>query len=237
MQFLLNVEEELDITIGQAIEQWGESGLWERILFYKSSILEMADKERKKYLNYLEILGINQSNHIAIVDIVTQGTLIYGFSKILGKPVDLLSLGTTAMPNQYIENLKYVNSIFGNIWNNVGGTAYSLSDFSGLQLFLEVIYASLEGQFRGFDEDGQVMTLEYEYNKELVQNVQSEIEMIMRENNYFKELEISKELALAFLRILYSQNSDMNEDMKKRFTFCDPYDGSEKRCNLMERIG
>ena len=45
----------------------------------------MADKERKKYLNYLEILGINQSNHIAIVDIVTQGTLIYGFSKILGK--------------------------------------------------------------------------------------------------------------------------------------------------------
>jgi len=81
------------------------------------------------------------------------------------------------------------------------------------------------------------MTLEYEYNKELVQNVQSEIEMIMRENNYFKELEISKELALAFLRILYSQNSDLNEDMKKRFTFCHPYDGSEKRCNLMERIG
>lgn len=237
MQFLLNVAEELDITVGQAIEQWEESGLWERILFYKNSILEIADKERSKYLAYIENLEIDKLHSIAIVDIVTQGTLVHGFSKMTEIPIELISLGTMAIPNKYIKDLRKVSSIYGNIWGNVDGISYSFSDLSELQLFIEVIYASLEGQFRGFDEDGQVMTLEYEYNKELVQNVQSEIEMIMRENNYFKELEISKELALAFLRILYSQNSDMNEDMKKRFTFCDPYDGSEKRCNLMERIG
>ena len=53
----------------------------------------------------------------------------------------------------------------------------------------------------------------------------------------FYGLKISKEFALDFLRILYSKNSDMDENLKKGFRFKDPYDSNKQECNLMESIG
>ncbi len=236
-QFGIEAEDGLDITVGQAVGQWGEKGLWERILLYKEEIIRKSSEHRRKYTEYIRRLGIHASSKIAIVDIVTQGTLVYGLSRIIGTPVDLLSLGTSAMPNKYVQDLDRVSSVYGNVNRNMDGAAYSLSDFSELHLFLEVMYASCEGQFIGFEKNGKAITLENEYDCELILHIQHELENMMRENNFFHGWKISKELALAFLRILYRKNSDMEEEMRNRFRFKDPYDSNKLECNLMECIG
>lgn len=35
---MIETAKELDITVEQALEQWGEDGLWKRILCYKETI-------------------------------------------------------------------------------------------------------------------------------------------------------------------------------------------------------
>ncbi len=237
IQFMIETAKELDITVEQALEQWGEDGLWKRILCYKETILKNARENRKRYRKYIERVGISNSQKIAVVDIVTQGTLIYGLSKIIGTPVELIALGTSAMPNQYVWDMGRVHAVYGNVNNRIQKTVYSLSDFSELHLFLEIIYASCEGQFIGFDRNGGRLTQEYEYDKELVCGIQDEVRKIMQKNKMFYGLKISKEFALDFLRILYSKNSDMDENLKKGFRFKDPYDSNKQECNLMESIG
>lgn len=252
VQFGIEADGELDITSGQAVERWGREGLWERILSYKERIVGISGENRKKYSEYIKSLGIGfygrdssesvssgsgSSVKTAVVDIVTQGTLVYGLSKLTGNPVDLISLGTSAMPNGYVQDLKRVSSVYGNVNRSMDGTAYSLSDFSELHLFLEVIYASCEGQFAGFDQNGGIITLDNEYDCGLICGIQQELENMMRENNFFRGWKIPGGLALAFLRILYGKNSDMPEGMRKRFRFRDPYDPDKLECNLMDCIG
>lgn len=236
-QFGIEADDELNITAGQAVGKWGEKGLWEKILSYKERIIKISGEKRKRYSKYIKNLGIKDSCKIVIVDIVTQGTLVYGLSRMIGTPVNLISLGTSAMPNNYVQDLNRVSSIYGNINRNMDGIAYSFSDLSELHLFLEVIYASCEGQFIGFDENGKAMMLDNEYDCELLLNVQYELEHIMKENNFFSGWKISKEFALAFLRILYSRNSEMIEEIRKKFRFKDPYDSNKLECNLMDGIG
>lgn len=236
MQFLIDVDDELDIIAGIAVEQWGEYGLWKRILIYKDKIIRRANEERQRYLKYLRKEGINQYHKLAIVDIVTQGTLVYGLSKMTGMSIDLIALGTSAIPNRYVEDTNRVKSIFGNVNGKVNGVPYSFSDFSELHLFLEMIYASCEGQFAGFGEDGRIETNDNEYDCELLDAVQSEMMCIMKALPDYSEMDITPQFALEFLRLLYNRNSIMPDDMKKRFTFSDPYDVSKINCNLMECI-
>lgn len=236
MQFLIEVDDNLDITSGQAKNQWGEKGLWERVIVYKDEIIKKAEIERQKYLSYINKAGIDQYDRIAIVDIVTQGTLVYGLSKIMNRPMDLISLGTSRIPNRYIEDPRRVNSIYGNVNHRVNGEGYSFSDFSELHLFLEMIYAPNEGQFVGFGKSGEVKTQNNEYDFEMVSSIQKEILCIMKKFPDWREVDVSPRLALDFLRMIDSRYSDMADEIKMRFGFSDPYDASKVDCNLMEII-
>lgn len=237
MQFQIYIDNGLNVTAGKAVEQWGEEGLWKRVLTYKDRIIERADRERKKYLDYINKMGIERRRRIAVVDIVTQGTLVYGLSRILGTPVDLIALGTSMVPNQYMKDPGRVNSLYGNVNGKAAGDGYSLSDFSDLHLFLEMMYASGEGQFAGFGEKGEIMTQKSEYDCELIAETQKEMTDIIERIPDEGKKDITPSTALSFLRMLYGRHSDMADELKRRFTFCDPYDANKSECNLMEIIG
>ena len=237
MQFRICINDELDITAGKATELWGERGLWERVLAYKDKIIEQADGERKKYIDYIEKMGVDRRRRIAVVDIVTQGTLVYGLSRILGTPVDLIAMGTSMAPNAYMKDPGRINSVYGNVNGNAAGDGYSLSDFSELHLFLEIVYASNEGQFTGFGENGEIITQNSEYDSELITAIQNEMTNIIEQIPEEGKRDITPSTALSFLRMLYGRHSDMADELKMRFTFCDPYDAGKYECNLMEIIG
>lgn len=237
MQFKIDANDELDITVGQAKEWLGEDGLWKRILSYKKEIIEQSNKERQNYLSYLRKTGADKYHKIAVVDIVAQGTLVYGLSKIMNLPLDLIALGTSAVPNRYIKDLNRVKSIYGNVSNKVNDIPYSFSDFSELHLFLEMLYASCEGQFAGFREDGTLVMNPNEYNCDLLTGVQEEMIGIMIKLPDYMELDITPWFALSFLRMLYGKNSNMPDDIKRIFSFSDPYSANKTQYNLMEGIG
>ena len=175
---------------------------------------------------------------IAVVDIVTHGTLVYGLSNILGKPVHLIALGTSALPNDYVSNLQFVSSVWGNINEKWHDSVYSLSDVSQLHLFLEMLYASEEGQFGGFSESGGAVTVPgTEYNTELLRNTQNELSTLIKNCKDIHWEAVSKEFALSAMRMLYSKHTDMAHTLRAKFSFSDPYDGNAQICNLMDGLG
>lgn len=237
-QFQIEVPEEYDLTSGQAIERWGKEGLWQKIRSNREVIFNKSTENRKRYLRYIRRLGLERFEKVAIVDIVTQGTLVYGLSKLLGKQIDLISLGTSAVPNGYIRDLNRVFSVWGNINEKWRDLAYSLSDFSQLHLFLEMLYASEEGQFVGFSEAGGILTLDgTEYDLELVRNTQEEMASFIRQHQDIHWESISKEFSLSAMRMLYSAHTDMSNRLRAKFSFQDSYDGNTPICNLMDCLG
>lgn len=237
-QFEIEVSEEYDITSGEAVEQWGKDGLRKKILSHKAAILEKSRRNRGLYLNYIRELGVDRFEKIAVVDIVTHGTLVYGLSNILGKPVHLIALGTSALPNDYVSNLQFVSSMWGNINEKWRDSVYSLSDFSQLHLFLEMLYASEEGQFGGFSESGGAVTIRgTEYDAELLRDTQYELSTLIKNCKGIHWEAVSKEFALSAMRMLYSKHTDMAHTLRAKFSFSDPYDGNAQICNLMDGLG
>lgn len=234
-QFHIEVTEEYNLTVAQAISCWGEEGLFDKIGDYKEKILRKSAECRKNYLEYSKSINADEAKRIAIVDIVTHGTLIYGVSNILSKEVDLLALGTSGVPNKYIPDLERVASVYGNVNEKIGEKMYSFSVLSELHLFLEMIYSSRDGQLYSFSANGEpIMVSGTEYNAELLCNVQREMTAILQEisSEYYK-MNISKDFALACLKLLYHKYSDMSEEIASKFVFQDPYDGNMQECNLM----
>lgn len=235
-QFHIEVSDEFDITIAQAISLWGEEGLFEKIRNCKEAIISKSTECRNNYLKYAKSVNVDVAEKIAIVDIVTHGTLIYGVSNILSKEVDLLALGTSGIPNKYISDEKRVASVYGNVNEKIGNKIYSFSALSELHLFLEMIYSSREGQLYSFSETGEpIMVQGTEYNAELLCNVQEEMLKIMQEigDEYYR-MNLSKDFALACLKLLYHKYSDMSENVADKFVFQDPYDGNMQECNLID---
>lgn len=237
-QFQIEVSEEYDITSGEAVEEWGKDGLRKKLLSNKAAIFEKSEKNRRLYLQYIHELGVDRFEKIAIVDIVTHGTLVYGLSNILGRQVHLIALGTSALPNDYVSNLQFVSSVWGNINEKWHDSVYSLSDVSQLHLFLEMLYASEEGQFGGFSESGCAVTVPgTEYNAELLRDTQNELSTLIKNCKDIHWEAVSKEFALSAMRMLYSKHTDMAHTLRAKFSFSDPYDGNTPICNLMDGLG
>lgn len=235
-QFHIEVADEYDMSMAEAYKNLGKEGIYDFLRLYEDTIIEKSERCRDNYWKYIRRVGVDKAEKIAVVDIVTQGTLIYGLSNMLDKEIDLLALGTTGIPNKYVRDIKRVSSVYGNVYEKIGEVVYSFSDFAELHLFLEMLYGSTEGQLFEFSDMGNpVMVQGTEYNAELMHGTQNEMMTIINEFgiDYYK-MEISKEFALAFLSILYHKYSDKSKEIVAQFAFQDPYDGNMQKCNLME---
>ena len=189
--------------------------------------------ECKNYVNYIKSLDLKGKG--AVVDIVTQGTICFGLRKLLNLDVDLIAVGTTAVPNKYV-TADVVNSMLGNINEEFNGIPFSFNDFSELHLFLEMLYASVEGQFDGFTIDGHHIFEKNEYNEKLLVGVQNELEKIVK-NMIENNVDCTYEYSTYLLQMFYRNNAFYSEEIKNAFTFNDPYDDRLHNCNLIDKLG
>jgi len=237
-QFSVDVPDEYDYTSAKLISEYGEKYLKDKLKDYLPEVISSLKADRKQYCNYLDKLGLGKYKNIGMIDIVSYGTQIYCLSEILNKKVTMISLGTTGVPNMFVQN-DNVKSVYGNINEFYNGEVYSKSDFSVLHLLLELLYASMDGQFKGFDNDGNAEFVEKtEYNAELLTNFQDQIKSIHKD--YISLWEnpgaCSNKFAMECLRLLLSKYSVMDEELKKKFKFSDPYMGKLKSINLIDKL-
>ena len=237
-QFQISLSDEFDLSTGEAVDKWGIDEIKAMLSQYYNMILDKASMLRCRYQDYLKKIGIKTSGKIAVVDVVTQGTLVYGLSNIFENEIDLFAMGTSAVPNKYIKNLSGVHSIYGNITERVGDSLYSMSDFAELHLFLEMLYASKDGQFYSIDEDlNPVFVAGSEYDSNLLKGVQGALKRMIKKFVSAGSLsEVSPEFALGMLRIFSKKYSAFSDEIKAGFSFEDPYDGSIQKCNLIDFI-
>lgn len=237
-QFHIEISEEFNLSNKEAVEKWNIEGIRTRIERYYDKIISNSSMLREKYLRYLKHTGIKTLGKIAIVDVVTQGTLVYGLSNIFDNDIDLFALGTSAVPNKYIKEISKVKSIYGNITERVGDSLYSMSDFSELHLFIEMLYASKEGQFYTIDNELKpIFVKSSEYNLNILENVQMSLRSMIEKIVVDKCFpEVSPEFALGMLRVFSKKYSVFSEEIKAKFAFEDQYDGSIQKCNLIDYI-
>lgn len=207
------------------------------IYFYTSrTAIKEAMRNRNaggNYINYINSLGIKGKG--AVIDIVTQGTICFGLRELVKLDVDLIAIGTTAVPNKYI-TADSVNSMLGNVNEEIEGIPFSFNDFSELHLFMEMLYASLEGQFNGFTNDGHFIFEKNEYNEKLLLEVQSELEKIVK-NMIENDMYFSNEYSTYLLQMFYRNYASYSEEIRNAFTFNDPYDDRLHKCNLIDKLG
>lgn len=220
--------------------EWADKKNHEIPFLYKDTIIRNAEKNREKYLSYLkENVGAEKYGKMCIFDVITQGTLVYGLEKILDKKMGCITMATTSMPNEYVNDMDDVYSLYGNVNEKIDGKVFSLNDFSVLEQLLEIVYASKDGQFAGFDDGNRVLTVAgSEYNAELLEKVQAGIDEFIREYMEIagKYIEVSSEFALQILRLIYPSNSILAKDIYTAMTFHDPYRDEGEFFNLMDQI-
>ncbi len=239
-QFHFLLPDEYDLTNGEAIEKWGYEGLSNRLKDFYDIILRESGGRRDGYIKYLDDSGVTHMKHPAIVDIVTQGTLVYGLGRMMKKDIGLIAMGTTSIPNRYIKDTNDVHSMYGNVSERVGDVVYSTSEFAEYHLFLEMLYGSTDGQLYEFDHDAKpVFVPGTEYNSDLLIGVQNELEPMFEKA--FRDSEqkpFSDDFALAMLKLCSEKYSEYSDEIRSQFVFEDPYDGSinTSQTNLIDII-
>ena len=151
----------------------------------------------------------------------------------------MIALGTTDIPNVYVDNEERVFSVYGNINKKADGAIYSCSNLSAIHLLLELLYASTDGQFMGISGDREaVFQDETRYNQKLLTGVQEELIKIMEEtgNLGFHYENISPEFSMGMVQLLFRKYSDIDKELEEQFAFSDPYMGSVKTVNLMDML-
>lgn len=238
-QFNAELSEEYNVPIGRLIEQWGEEELIRKLKSYCPEIIEKLRNHKALYLEYLHDLKLNQYHLIAMADIVSYGTQVYCLSQILEKTIDMIALGTTDIPNSYIDDEKRVFSVYGNVNKIIDGAVYSCSKLSVLHLLLEMLYASTDGQLTGISENGMpLFQNKTSYNRALITGVQEELMKMIEETEKsgFHYENISPEFAMGMMQLLLHQHADIDEKLKEQFLFSDPYMGGVKEVNLMDLL-
>ena len=237
-QFSINLPEEYDCPSGKLVSELGEERLKDKLKEYLPEVISLLKDEREQYLNYLDARGVNHYERIGMIDIVSYGTQIYCLSELLGKRVTMISLGTTGVPNRFVQN-DNAKSIYGNVNAFCNGEIYSKSEFSVLHLILELMYSSKEGQFRGFNSKGNAVFVEQtEYNSMLLENFKYQFNSIHKDYATLWEKfgTFSKEFAIGCLGLLLSKHSVFDEKLKKKFVFSDPYMGGLRTYNLVDKL-
>lgn len=187
-----------------------------KVLRYKDTILENSSRIRNNYLSYINKLDINQYKDVYVVDMVTQGSVVYGISKILERNIKLLAFGTYDIPNEYIRDEHDVFSLYGNV---------ELTDFYNQFSLLEFAYASREKQFLGISDTGEKLFTQKVYNNNLLLDIQKGLDDFILNYNaidlYWYDKIYSKKFVSQVINILNIKYSIIDKNMEPLFEVTD----------------
>lgn len=236
--FGYELPQEFDHSCGELIEKYGKDGLINRIHKYVPQMVGFLTNNSLSYVGYLDSLSIYEYERIAFIDIVSYGTQPYCLSELLGKSVDMLSIGTTGIPNVYLGSDR-VRSIYGNVNEEINGTLISQSDLSVLHLLLEMLYSSKDGQFLEISDTGKPTFMKgSEYNIALLDGVQMELHSLFEHYDRCEDVstDFSPDFCHGMLRIFRKKYSVISDELKQKFVFSDPYDGGFVTVNLTDSL-
>lgn len=226
----VDFDSSFDIPISHAVKQWGSEGLFSRVLKYEKDIYKSSIIKRQNYKSYLKKIGIESGDELFLVDLVSRGTVRYVLHRITGLNVHLIAMGGLGIPNAYCSDLKLASLQYGNI--------KKMSEFNDLFGFLELAYASHEGQLDSFDEAGNpVFVLGSEYNSNLTTEMQTGLneifDLLSNLNVKIWNLDLSYEFVVACMQMLYTQYSYIDEKIKDMFVFYNPL-AKQSKINLLK---
>ena len=236
--FGADIPEDFNDTCGYLLEKYGRDNLLNRLHECIPDVATALSEVSKCYRDYLESLDLMKYEKIAMIDIVSYGTQPYCLSKILGREVDMISVGASGVPNVFMD-ADSVHSIYGNVNEEVNGSLVTKSDLSVLHLLMEVIYSSKDGQFLSVDGSGIPAFLTgSEYNAKLLEGIQSELTTIFDSfiGDGNASTRFSPEFCHGVLKIIRSNNSMIDEKLREQFVFSDPYDGGFVTVNLVDSL-
>ncbi len=236
--FGVDIPEDFNGAYGSLLEKYGQDNLLNSLHECIPDIVTGLAEVSQCYKDYLGSLDLMKYEKLALIDIVSYGTQPYCLSKILGRKVDMISIGSTGVPNVFMD-ADSVYSIYGNVNEEVNGSLITKSDLSVLHLLMEVLYSSKDGQFLSIDDSGTPEFLTgSEYNSKLLDGVQSELTAIF--DSFISAgnapIEFSPEFCHGVLRIMRSSNSNIDEKLREQFIFSDPYDGGFVTVNLADSL-
>lgn len=218
------------MKIEEVLDKYGYENIEVKILLYQKEILNKSKRLRENYLGYINNLNVENYKEVYLVDLVTQGSILKGLRKICSNNnIKLLCFGTNNLEEDYKKQLCY--SMFG--------------ERNGMAIFelyaiLELVYASIEGQFAGIDIKGRKILKDgTEYNENLLSEINLAMDACIEEYTEidFKwyEKEYSLCLVDAFLEIIAEKNSIVEEDIENLFDFEDPFDLLTPKLNVLKR--
>ena len=231
--FQIPFSEELSDFCGRSLNKVSYDELVQSVAKHKEKIFSHSVNVRRNYKTYIHSTGIMDYQDVYLVDLVSHGTSRYGLSRIVGKEVYLLALGTTKLPNAFVKDKAYVNSLYGEMIIGAGsviGTMFAV---------LELAYSSKDGQAMGFDKKGQVIfDKKTKYNEFLLEKIQKSIAEFIEfypDRKWFSYL-CSKDLAEALLGLLDAEVSDISDDVKNLFDFSDLFQEKRQKYNVLKLI-
>lgn len=218
---------------GKRFEELSRDELMSDLIGIKDVLFDHSSGKRSGYLKYIETLGFEKYHNIYMVDLVAQGSSRYGLSSMCCRVVKLLTMGTTKIPNAFVEDPGLMNSMYGELITGVGGAISTMFNL------LELIYGSSDGQLTGFDGNGNPKYDDStKYNLRLLDAVQDRI--ISFVSDYFDDKwylrEYSNEFAESMLGILSAEHSEVSEEVRSLFDFYDPLDEETARYNVLDRV-
>ena len=229
--YRISLHEELGMYEGKYFDEIDPRQLIKDILTVKDKIICNAENSRMGYLKYIESLGLGQYENIYLVDLVAQGSSRYGLSRMCGKEINMLALGTTPPPNAFTPDERFAHSMYGGMITGIGSAVSTMFNL------LELVYASTEGQLTGFGSEGNpIFDDSAKYNGALLQRVQDEILRFI--NSYVDTRWFTREYSRQFvndmLGILHPDYSDISDDLWKYFDFQDPLHETSVQHNALE---
>ncbi len=203
-----------------------------RVLDMKSLILDNAKVERNNYLNYLQSLNLGSFDRIYLFDLYTKGTGRAALSKIMNRPIDLICYGVKDYPNAFISTMEGVYSMI------TEDQSWSFSWFERCYQLFEIIYSSLEGQLRCFDEAGRPLFVENsKYNAQTIKEAQTGVLEYIQDleqlDGKWYERETRPEWLDSTIRLLAS--AKVSEHIRHGFMYYDSF-ATESPLNMWDII-
>ena len=229
----VNFDSSFDVPVSEAIQKWGSENLILHVLKYEEKIYQEAKRKIQNYKRYLTKIGIEAGDELVLVDLVSRGTVRYALHRITGLPVHLIVMGGLGIPNSYCRDISDVSMQYGSISR--------LSELDDLFGFLEIVYASHEGQLDSFDSEGNALFVPgTEYNELLITELQKGLsdmyETLLKLISNIWDLDLSYDFSVSCMQMLYSQYSDIDDEIKDKFIFYDPLAKEQKTNLLRDRV-
>lgn len=215
-RFLIKLPDIENDFIEKVLLDKGYDYIEKKILSYRSKILEKSKVMRKTYLTYIDKLAIKQYANIYLIDMVTHGSVVYGLSKIMKRPIKLISFGTVDIPNEYIKSSYDVLSLYGNVTYSTFNYQYPL---------LELMYASKEKQFLGIDSDAKKIFIGKPYINSLLIDIQKGLDDFISDYSqidscWFNKI-YSKNFASQIIDILNIRYTIIDNNVEQLFKMMD----------------